>query len=122
MTMPATGHPTPYEMHDGLAVYLIGSGEPILLMPGLHRFEQSGDPMADALIDGLRVLGRRVITFDPPGSGRSSRPARFSMSEMHECTDEALEVCKVSAFLAMRFLPRPVSRVGRAIVDGPVLC
>lgn len=96
MTTPTTGHPTPYEMHDGLAVYHFGSGEPILLMPGPHRFEQPGDRMVDALMDGLRELGRQVITFDPPGSGRSSRPARLGMEEMHECAAEALEACKIS--------------------------
>jgi pimeloyl-ACP methyl ester carboxylesterase len=48
---------------------------------------------ADALLDGLRGLGRRVITYDPPGSGASTRPARPGMAEMHGCADEALDAC-----------------------------
>jgi pimeloyl-ACP methyl ester carboxylesterase len=87
---------TSYVLHDGLAVYAFGSGEPIFFMPGPHRFQKPGDRSADALIDGLARLGRRVITFDPPESGRSTRPARLGMAEMHGCTDEALEVCGVS--------------------------
>lgn len=81
---------TPYAIEDGLAVYRIGAGEPILLMPGPHRFERPGLRSADALIDGLVGLGRQVITFDPPGSGRSTRRARLSLAEMYQCTDEAL--------------------------------
>jgi proline iminopeptidase len=87
---------TSYVLHDGLAVYAFGSGEPIFFMPGPHRFQKPGDRSADALIDGLARLGRQVITFDPPGSGRSTRPARLGMAEMHGCTDEALDVCGVS--------------------------
>jgi pimeloyl-ACP methyl ester carboxylesterase len=87
---------TSYVLHDGLAVYAFGSGEPIFFMPGPHRFQKPGDRSADALIDGLARLGRQVITFDPPGSGRSTRPARLGMAEMHGCTEKALEVCGVS--------------------------
>lgn len=76
----------------GLAVYRFGHGQPILLMPGPHRFQRPGLRSCDALIDGLVWSGRQVITFDPPGSGRSSRPARLSMREMHDCADEALAV------------------------------
>ncbi len=83
----------PRSVHDGLAVYELGGGEAIFVMPGPHRFERPGLPVADALLDGLRGLGRRVITFDPPGSGASTRPARLGMAEMHDCADEALEAC-----------------------------
>lgn len=71
-------------------MYRFGRGEPILLMPGPHRFERPGLRMADALIEGLVRLDRQVITYDPPGSGHSSRPARLGMAEMHRCADEAL--------------------------------
>src|SRR4051812_34468401 len=77
--------PIPTLIHDGLAVYSFGQGEPILFMPGPHRFEQPGDRMADALLAGLTALGRRAITFDPPASGQSTRPARLGMPEMHGC-------------------------------------
>lgn len=84
-----------YQVHAGLAVYAFGQGEPILFMPGPHRLEKPGDRMADALIQGLTHLGRQVITYDPPGSGRSTRPAHLGMTEMHECADEALAVVGV---------------------------
>lgn len=86
----ATSPPAPLLVHDGLAVYRIGAGESILLMPGPHRFQQAGDGTAAPLIDGLVGIGRQVVTFDPPGAGRSTRPARVSMAEMHDCADEAL--------------------------------
>lgn len=88
--MSLTSEPTPYAVDGGLAVYRFGEGEPVFFMPGPHRLQKPGDRSADALIEGLVALGRRVITYDPPGSGRSTRPARLSMAEMHQCADEAL--------------------------------
>jgi pimeloyl-ACP methyl ester carboxylesterase len=43
-----------------------------------------------ALVRGLKDLGRQVITFDAPQSGRSRRPTRLNMDEMLECAEEAL--------------------------------
>jgi proline iminopeptidase len=83
-------------VHDGLAVYRFGSGWPVLFMTGPHRLEQPGYRSADALIAGLTRLGRQVITFDPPASGDSTRPARLGMPEMHQCADEALDVAGVA--------------------------
>jgi proline iminopeptidase len=88
--------PRPYAIRDGLAVYRIGAGEPVLLMPGPHRFQRPGLRSADALIDALVGLGRGVVTFDPPGSGRSTRPARLGTAEIRECTDEALAAAGVT--------------------------
>jgi pimeloyl-ACP methyl ester carboxylesterase len=88
--------PEAYGVHDGLAVYRFRSGEPVFLMPGPHRFQKPGDRTADALIAGLTHLGRQVITFDPPGAGQSTRAARLGMAEMHQCANEALDVCRVS--------------------------
>lgn len=88
--------PTPYSVHDGLAIYRFGEGEPILFMPGPHRFQKPGDRTADAIIAGLTELGRQVITFDPPGSGHSTRPAHLGMAEMHQCTNEALAECGIT--------------------------
>jgi pimeloyl-ACP methyl ester carboxylesterase len=90
------GSREPLTIRRGLAVYRIGDGEPVLLMPGPHRFQRPGLRSADALIDGLVDLGRTVVTFDPPGSGRSSRPADLGMAEMHGCAAEALDACEVS--------------------------
>jgi len=85
----------PWTTHDGLAIYRVGAGAPIFLMPGPHRFTRPGLPTTDALIDGFVGVGREVITFDPPGSGRSTRPARLGMEEMLDCADEALDICGV---------------------------
>ena len=86
---------TPFATVNGLAVYAFGSGEPVLFMPGPHRLESPGDFMADALITGLVAQHRRVITFDPPRSGRSARKAKLGMAEMRTCATEALEACGV---------------------------
>jgi proline iminopeptidase len=87
-------------------VYRIGRGAPVLLMPGPHRFQRPGLRSADALVAGLVGLGRSVVTFDPPGSGWSTRPARLGMAEMHECADEALRLCGV---------PDPVDALGHSM-------
>lgn len=86
----------PCAVRDGLAVYVAGSGEPVLFMPGPHRFQRPGLFSADELIDGLVGLGRQVVTFDPPGSGRSTRQAKLGMAEMHGCAQEALAACGVT--------------------------
>jgi proline iminopeptidase len=104
--------PDPYLVHDGLAVYRVGDGSPILLMPAPHRYQIPGDGSAGSLIAGLTALGRQVISFDPPASGRSSRPMRLSMSEMHDCADEALAACEISG---------PVDALGHSMAGLTVL-
>ena len=92
--MPSVGHGyKPYRVQDGLAVYRLGHGFPVLLMPGPHRFQLPGDGSARELIDGLLKLGCQVISFDPPASGHSFRAAHLGMAEMHQCADEALAMC-----------------------------
>ena len=78
-------------IHNGLAVYGYGDGELILFMPGPHRFQKPGDRSADAIIEGLTRIGRRVVTFDPPESGQSTRTSNLGMEEMHLCAYEALD-------------------------------
>jgi pimeloyl-ACP methyl ester carboxylesterase len=78
----------------------------VLLMPGPHRFQRPGQRSADALITGLVRLGRTVVTFDPPGSGWSSRPTRLGMPEMLSCTLEALAAAGVD---------EPVDAVGHSM-------
>jgi len=107
-----TARAAPCAVEDGLAVYRFGAGEPVLLMPGPHRLQRPGLRAADALIAGLVALGRQVITYDPPGSGRSTRPARLSMAEMHECADEALRAYAASG---------PVDAVGHSMGGLAVL-
>jgi proline iminopeptidase len=74
---------------DGLAVYRIGDGPPLLLMPGPHRYSRPGTGSFDVLADGVTRLGRSAVTFDPPGSGHSAGPARLGMEEMLRCADVA---------------------------------
>ena len=87
-------------------------GHPVLLMPAPHRYQIPGDGSAGSLIAGLTALGRQVISFDPPASGRSTRPMRLSMSEMHDCADEALAACGISG---------PVDAVGHSMAGLTVL-
>jgi pimeloyl-ACP methyl ester carboxylesterase len=92
----ADRRPAPCALLGGLAVFRIGTGEPLLLMPYPHGLGVVGDPRPMALIDGLVRGGREVITFDPPGSGRSPRPPRLDMAETIGCVEEALSACHVS--------------------------
>jgi hypothetical protein len=80
-----------WSLHEGLAIYRTGAGSPMFLMPGPHRLARPGLRVTDALIAGITALDREVITFDPPGSGRSIRPAHLSIEEMLDCADEALD-------------------------------
>jgi pimeloyl-ACP methyl ester carboxylesterase len=88
--------PDPQTVQNGLAVYVFGEGEPLLLMPYPHAATVVGGRALTSLIEGLEAFGRKVVTFDPPGSGRSTRRMRLDMSEMLECAEEALGVCGVS--------------------------
>jgi proline iminopeptidase len=119
----------PWTTHDGLAIYRVGTGAPIFLMPGPHRFSRPGLPTTDALIDGFVGVGREVITFDPPGSGRSRRPARLSMEEMLDCADEVLDICGVrgavdavghsmSGLAILAYTIERPHRVGRLVLIG----
>ncbi len=76
---------------DGLAVYQSGEGTPLLLFPYPHA--STLRPMGEDKLAALLVgLGHRVITFDPPGAYRSTRPMQGDMAEMLACAQEALEV------------------------------
>lgn len=90
-----SGHVTATTMRGGLAIYTVGLGEPLLLMPYPHGFtlESTAEGPLARLLAGL---GRQVITFDPPGAFRSTRPARVDMPEMLESAEETLETTAVS--------------------------
>lgn len=86
-------HVRPLAMVDGLAVYRIGRGRPLLLFPYPHASTMR--PMAeDLLADLLMGMGREVVTFDPPGAYRSTRAARCDMTEMLGCAAEALQAAR----------------------------
>ncbi|MDQ3864147.1 MAG: alpha/beta hydrolase [Actinomycetota bacterium] len=117
----------PSFVRDGFAVYAFGSGEPVLLMPYPHA--ATGRTLME-LVEGLETLGRRVITFDPPGSGRSMRTMRLDMGEMLGCAEEALAACGLEdapvdvmghsqgGFAALAFAIERAERVRRLVVVG----
>lgn len=81
---------------DGLAVYRRGTGPEVLVLPYPHA--STHRPMAeDRLADLLVGAGFAVVSFDPPGAYRSSRPMRGDMAEMLGCCGEALDVARVRA-------------------------
>lgn len=85
----------PTIIKDGLAIYCIGQDDPILLMPYPHGFTTTS--MAEGALTSLLVsLDRKVITFDPLGAYRSTRPAQVDLPEMLACAEETLNACQVS--------------------------
>lgn len=79
---------------NNLAVYIIGDGEPILVLPYPHA--GTNEPMAQSdFSDTFIALGRKVITFDVPGAYASTREHQVDMKEMLDCALEALEAAGV---------------------------
>ncbi len=79
----------PISVLDGLAVYAVGAGEPVLLFPYPHG--HTTEPMAQGPIAEILVrMGRTVVTFDVPGAYRSTRSPAGDMDEMIRSADEAL--------------------------------
>ncbi|MFC1618827.1 alpha/beta fold hydrolase [Candidatus Neomarinimicrobiota bacterium] len=112
---------------NGLAVYRLGEGKPVFLMPYPHA---SGGSMADNLLaDILLGLGRSVITFDPPGAYHSTRAPAVTMGEMLNCTSETLAYFDIagpidfaghsmSSFCALAFAIEHQDRVRELVLVG----
>ena len=84
----------PLSMDDGLAVYSVGRGEPLLLFPYPHGHTM--EPMAQgAIAETLAAMGRTVVTFDVPGAYRSTREPVGDMDEMIRSADEALDRLRI---------------------------
>ena len=80
----------PDSVVDGLAVYAVGSGEPVLLFPYPHG--HTTEPMAQGPIASILIeMGRTVVTFDVPGAYRSTRDPIGDMNEMIRSADETLD-------------------------------
>jgi proline iminopeptidase len=80
----------PVSVDDGIAVYRVGRGEPLLLFPYPHGHTM--EPMAHGMIaEALAGMGRTVVTFDPPGTYRSTQEPVGDMDEMIRSADEALD-------------------------------
>lgn len=89
-----SGFMQPESVIDGLAVYSVGSGEPILLFPYPHA--HTIEPMAQGPIaDALVAMGKRVITFDVPGAYHSTREPVGDISEMIASAEEALDYLEI---------------------------
>lgn len=74
---------------DGLAVYKIGEGEPSLLFPYPHGATLTS--ISESLLCRLLIsIGRTVITFDPPQAYASKRKSDYTLKEILECGEEAL--------------------------------
>src|SRR5919202_3159013 len=128
-TPPMAEQIRPFTVHEGLAIYRFGAGQPLLLMPYPHAWNLVGTPNFTTLVDGLTRLGRTVVTFDPPGAGRSIRPMRLDMPEMLECAEEALATCGVDvpvdvvghsmgSYVALAFAVEHPARVRRLVLVG----
>ena len=80
----------PTKIVNGLAMYKIGSGEPLFVVPYPHAgtFVSIAD---DEITKMILSTGKSVITFDPPGAYNSTRPARVDMQEMLDCINETLK-------------------------------
>jgi proline iminopeptidase len=80
----------PVSVVDGLAIYAVGHGEPVLLFPYPHG--HTTEPMAQGPIaESLLGMGRTVVTFDVPGAYRSTREPVGDMDEMIRSADETLD-------------------------------
>lgn len=80
----------PVSVVDGLAIYTVGHGEPVLLFPYPHS--HTTEPMAQhPLANILAGMGRTVVTFDVPGAYRSIREPVGDMDEMIRSADETLD-------------------------------
>lgn len=79
---------------DDLAVYIVGEGEPVLIIPYPHA--GTNEPMAQSDFSDIFIeLGRKVITFDVPGTYASTREQKVDMNEMLGCALDALEAAGV---------------------------
>jgi proline iminopeptidase len=75
---------------EGLALYSVGEGEPVLLFPYPHG--HTTEPMAQGPIAAMLVdLGYMVITFDVPGAYFSTREPVGDMQELIHSADETLD-------------------------------
>jgi proline iminopeptidase len=80
----------PVSVVDGLAVYTVGTGEPVLLFPYPHG--HTTEPMAQGPIASILTgMGRTVVSFDVPGAYRSTREPVGDMDEMIRSADETLD-------------------------------
>jgi proline iminopeptidase len=119
---------TPTAIINNLAVYKIGTGDPLFLMPYPHAatfISIADDPLTRVLLK----TGRSVITFDPPGAWHSAREAVVNMQEMLDCARETLDHFAVTepvdlvshsmgSFCALAFALKYQNRIKRLVLAG----
>jgi pimeloyl-ACP methyl ester carboxylesterase len=118
----------PTVIFDNLAMYRIGTGAPVFVMPYPHAatFVSIAD---DSITKTVLKSGRSVITFDPPGAYNSTRAAKVDMQEMIECTNETLDAFNITepidflghsmgSFCALAFAIKNQSRIKNLILVG----
>jgi len=82
--------------YNGLALYHIGKGYPILMMPYPHA--SAFIPLNKSpLVEILNKLGYSVLTFDPPGIYNSEKLlADVTLKEILDCTNALLDFFKIT--------------------------
>jgi hypothetical protein len=50
-----------YAVHNGLAIFRFGAGEPLLFMPYPHGLSVVGDPKPTEIIAGFVRMGHQVV-------------------------------------------------------------
>jgi proline iminopeptidase len=120
----------PAAILDGLAVYDVGQGDPVLLIPYPHGHTE--EPMAQGdIADLLLQMGRRVISFDVPGAYRSTREPVGDMDEMIRSADETLDYLGIddpvdvvghsmSGFVALAYAIERPERVEKLVLANSV--
>lgn len=118
----------PAAIINGLAIYKIGSGEPVFVMPYPHAMTFTSIA-ADALTQTILETGRSVITFDPPGAYNSTRLPKVDMDEMIECTNETMNYFNIhgkidfvghsmGSFCALAYAAHNQEKVKRLVLVG----
>ena len=116
------------EISDGIAFYKRGKGPYIFLMPYPHA--STYRPVAESrLADLLVKSGYTILSFDPPGSFRSTRNPELTINEIISCAMDCLEHFKISqaipvlghsmgSLLSIAFTIRHEEKVSRLILAG----
>jgi proline iminopeptidase len=118
----------PVKMIDGLAVYSVGKGPLVFLMPYPHA--SSNRSSAEGRFAELIVnAGYTVISFDPPGFARSDRNPSSELQEMLNCSLECLQYFNIkeaipfighsmAGFCAIAFAIHHPEKVSKLVISG----
>jgi len=118
----------PTSVKNGLAIYTIGEGNPVLLFPYPHADAEV--PMAHSELGEILVsTGRKVLSFDPPGAFYSTRIPTGDMDEMLESAiitlnetgiDQKIDVVghSMSSLCALAFAIKYPEKVNSLVLIG----